>query len=96
MKRSSCFLAITVAIGTFAFSPLASGSSRESQRLVAGLITKNQAQHLALKKHPGARIKKCELTGDGAHSIFTIELVKAGERDVTTVKVDGRSGKIVP
>lgn len=95
MKRSLSVLSVVV-ICTIAVSSLSAASSRENQRLHERKITKNEAQHLILKKYPGATIKKCELTDEKGQSMWTLQVVKPGGRDATDVKVDGRSGKILP
>lgn len=77
-------------------SVIAQMPAGEFDRLNSGKITKNQAQHFALKKFPGANIKKCELRQGKQHSVWTVELVKPGEKTVTKLEVDGQSGKILP
>lgn len=95
MNRSSC-LALSVAVA-FAFGvSSATADSRENQRLQQGKITKNEAQHLVLKKFPGAKVRKCELKGEQGHSIWMLEVMKSGESKPMQVQVDGRTGKISP
>jgi len=97
MKRSLLVVSsLALACCTFALSPASAASSRENQRLHEGKITKNQAQHLVLKKYPRASIRKCELTRGKAHSIWVLHVVPAGAHDLIEVKIDGRSGKILP
>lgn len=96
MKRSLPVVCSIVVACSVAVSSVRATSSRENQRLHERKITKNEAQHLVLKKYPGATIKKCELTGEKGQSVWTLQVVKAGGRDATDVKVDGRSGKILP
>jgi uncharacterized membrane protein YkoI len=92
MKRLF-FLVIAVAL---AASSLTAASSRENERLREGKITKNEAEHLVLAKFPGATIKKCVLTPAKGHSVWVLDVVKAGAHDITKVQVDGLSGKILP
>ncbi len=97
MKRSILVVScLTIACGTFALSPPSAAGSRENQRLREGKITKNQAQHLVLKKYPRATIKKCELTPGKDHSTWVLHVMPAGAHDLIEVKIDGRSGKILP
>jgi uncharacterized membrane protein YkoI len=96
MKRLLSVLCSVVVICTFAVSSLSAASSRENQRLHERKITKNEAQHLVLKKYPGAIVKKCELMDEKGQSVWMLQVVKPGARDATDVKVDGRSGKILP
>lgn len=95
MKRSSIFLLSIVTVATFATSSASSAATRETRRLDAGKITKNEAQHLVLKHNPGARIQNCRLTGAKGHSVWVVDFMAAGSNKATTVRVDGRSGKIM-
>lgn len=92
MKR---FLLVVVTC-TLAVSSLSAATARENKRLQQGKITKNEAEHLVLKQFPGATIKRCVLTPGARHSVWAVELVKSGAREVTKLQVDGRSGKILP
>ena len=78
----------------FATTGAVSAGSRENQRLQEGKITKNEAQHLVLKQFPGATIKNCELKTTEGHSVWVVSLIKAGDKTVAKVQVDGLTGKI--
>ncbi len=84
-----------LAVCAFAISPV-QASTRENRRLREGKITKIEAQHLVLREFPGAAIRKCELVPRGDHSMWVVTLVKPGGGDPISVRVDGRSGKILP
>lgn len=96
MKRSFSFGCVVALFCSFAVASVNAEGARENKRLQQGKITKNEAQHLVLKKFPGATINKCELkTGkDGAN--WSVDLIKAGSKEVTHLQVDGRSGQITP
>ncbi len=97
MKRSISFVLAGIAICGMSVSSAHGGdSARENKRLQEGKITKNQAQHFVLAKYPGARIRKGELKEGKDHSVWVIDLVKAGARDPIQVQVDGQTGKILP
>lgn len=96
MKRAPNFIFAIIIACTFAAGSVSAASSRENKRLQEGKITKNEAEHLVLRKFPGATIKKCELTRRTDHSIWVLEVIKAGAKDATRLEVDGRSGKILP
>ena len=81
-------------ISIFAATCVVSAETRENQRLQEGKITKNEAEHLVLNQFPGATIKKCELTKGKDHSVWVLDVMKAGAHDVTKVQVDGLTGKI--
>lgn len=96
MNRKSPLLLVATTVLLLGSALTDSGATTvENQRLRAGKITKNEAQHLVLQKFPGSKIKRCELTGPKGHSVIVVELVKAGAKEVTKVQVDGRSGKIL-
>ncbi len=61
MKHLSRLVLALVLFASITLSALAQMSEREFERIDQGKITKNQAQHFALKKFPRATIKKCEL-----------------------------------
>ncbi len=69
MKRLLPVVCSIVVACTVAVSWVSAASSRENQRLHERKITKNEAQHLVLKKYPGATVQKCELTGEKGHSV---------------------------
>lgn len=97
MQRSFSLLLTLLGTCLVSVSPLqAAGSARENQRLQEGKITKNEAEHLVLKEFPAAKINSCRLTGAKNHSIWVLDIVKAGAHEHTKLQVDGRTGKILP
>ncbi|MDQ6862083.1 MAG: hypothetical protein M3032_13140 [Verrucomicrobiota bacterium] len=95
IKLSLCRIGLLVFSCTIAVSDLhAAGSARENERLQSGKITRNEAQHIVLKKYPGAEIKKCELKHGKEHSYFAVELRQSGSKSDTKLQVDGRTGQI--
>ncbi len=95
MKHSSLLLLTLVTAATFTGSSITSAATREDRRLSAGKITKNEAQHLVLKHFPGARIQHCRLQRESGHAFWVVDLVQSGSNKATTVRVDGRSGKMM-
>ena len=83
-------------ICTLASASISHAGPREDQRIQQGKITKNEAQHLVLKKYPGATIRKCVLQKSGEHSVWMVELITPGGKNITRVQVDGMSGQITP
>jgi uncharacterized membrane protein YkoI len=97
MNRSAHLLSALLAASALVVAPLnAAGTPRENARLQSGKITKNEAQHLVLKKFPGATMKKCVLAGGKDHGVWMLDIVQAGAKEVTKVQVDGRTGQITP
>lgn len=47
-----------------------------------------------LKQFPDATIKSCDLKTINGHSVRVISLLKAGDKTVAKVQVDGLTGKI--
>ena len=81
-------------VSMFAAVGVLSAETRENQRLQEGKITKNEAQHLVLKQFPDATIKNCELKTIKGHSVWVVSFIKAGDKTVAKVQVDGLTGKI--
>ena len=65
---------------------------REKDR--AAKITKNEAEHIALKDHQGARVTAAKLETIDGKKVWSIEIAQ-GERR-SKVAVDAMSGRIVP
>jgi hypothetical protein len=87
--------AVVVAL-LISFAPTASLKAQgrgETEKLLHGKMTKNEAQHLVLKKYPGATIKQCELKKSGERSLWEVQFTNAGESDVQIARVDDRTGK---
>lgn len=91
-----CVCAVTIASSLSVGSVNAAGIARENKRLQEGKITKNEAEHLVLQKFQGAKIVSCRLTRGKDHSVWVVDLTKAGTQEHAKVQVDGRSGKISP
>ena len=96
MKRGLLSLLLSLLlVSVLCASGFGKTQSRESKRLDEGKITKNEAQHLVLKKFPGAKIRKCELKPAGKHGVWMVELVKSGDAGPPMkLTVDGRTGRI--
>ncbi|MDQ6764671.1 MAG: PepSY domain-containing protein [Verrucomicrobiota bacterium] len=95
MKRTFQVLAAVLALAAISTISLEAATARENKRLREGKITKNEAEHLVLKQFPGAKITSCELTRGEDHSVWVLNVIKAGGHDATKVQVDGRTGKIL-
>lgn len=57
-------------------------------------ITKNEAEHIALKQHPGARVTAAKLETVQKVKIWSIEIAQGEQRQM--VLVDAMSGRIIP
>lgn len=57
-------------------------------------ITKNEAEHIALQHHEGARVTAAKLETSDRHNIWRIELAQNERR--TIVSVDAMTGRIIP
>jgi uncharacterized membrane protein YkoI len=57
-------------------------------------ITKNEAEHIALRGHQGARVAAARLETTGNDKVWVIEI--AGGEKPMTVKVNAATGRIVP
>jgi uncharacterized membrane protein YkoI len=57
-------------------------------------ITKNEAEHIALKQHPGGRVAAAKLETVQKAKVWSIEIAEGEQRQM--VLVDAMSGRIVP
>ncbi len=74
------------------FSPLRA-SPHNPQRKAK--ITKNEAEHLALKKFPEARVTAAKLETAQGQLVWSLQLVEQGKGAAHKVAVDATSGRIV-
>lgn len=95
MTSARLFLSLLLLGGMFNASALAQMSNRESKRIEQGKITKNEAQHLVMRRYPGAQIKNCELRQGKKHSVWLLDVVLPANGGARKVEVDGRTGKIL-
>lgn len=58
-------------------------------------ITKNEAQHIALKDYPGARVTAAKLEKVRGILVWSIEIAPANAKPVL-VAVDAKTGRVVP
>jgi len=59
-------------------------------------ITRDEAQHIALKQVPDGSVKSAKLKQDSGRRIWAVLIGKAGSNARTEVHVDALSGRIVP
>jgi uncharacterized membrane protein YkoI len=57
-------------------------------------ITKNEAEHIALKQHPGGRVAAAKLETVEKVKVWSIEIAQGEQRQM--VLVDAINGRIVP
>ena len=60
----------------------------------AAKITKNEAEHIALKFHKDARVTSAKLGENEGRKIWAIEIAQGEHRSI--VQVDATSGRVVP
>ena len=58
-------------------------------------ITKNEAEHIALKDYPGARVTAARLEKRAGGLVWLIEIASPKSQPAVTVMVDAMSGRIV-
>ncbi len=59
-------------------------------------ITKNEAEHIALRQYPGARVTAAKLETIEGALVWSIEISQPKLKESTMVAVNARSGRIVP
>lgn len=57
-------------------------------------ITKNEAEHIALKNQKGARVTAAKLETVAGRKVWSIEIAQG--KDLTMVAVDALTGRILP
>lgn len=72
---------------------LLQASARDSKS--GAKITKNEAEHIALKDHHGARVTAAKLETVDGKLVWSIEVAGRTTRQVTHVAVDAMSGRIL-
>jgi uncharacterized membrane protein YkoI len=58
-------------------------------------ITKNEAEHIALKNHRGARVTAAKLDKLGGRPVWVIELSGPKADRTSQVSVDAMSGRVI-
>ncbi len=58
-------------------------------------ITRNEAQHIALKHYPGARVTATKLETVQGVLVWSVEIAPANAKSVL-VAVDAKTGRVVP
>lgn len=58
-------------------------------------ITKNEAEHIALKRYPGARVTGAKLEKVAGGLVWLIEVAPPKPRPNVAVTIDAMSGRIV-
>lgn len=58
-------------------------------------ITKNEAEHIALKHHEGARVTAAKLEKVEGKLVWSIEITRPQVKKFTQVTVDAMSGRIL-
>jgi uncharacterized membrane protein YkoI len=58
-------------------------------------ITKNQAEHIALKPFPGARVTAAKLATVEGKLVWSVEIAKADSPEIRKVRVDAMSGRVI-
>ncbi len=76
---------------------IGAGCSTDSPEALAkqATLTKEQAQTTALTKAPGGTIKEGELEKENGRLVWSFDIAVPGDKNITEVQVDARSGEIV-
>ena len=57
-------------------------------------ITRNEAEHIALKQSPGARVTSAKLEKMHGKLVWTVEISKGQANAATRIEVDAMTGRI--
>jgi uncharacterized membrane protein YkoI len=58
-------------------------------------ITKNEAEHIALKQHPNARVTSAKLEEVGGKPVWLIQISGPSNGEQSEVSVDANSGRVL-
>ncbi len=59
-------------------------------------ITKNEAEHIALKRFPGARVTSAKLETVQGKLVWSLQILDEGAKSARAVAVDAMTGRIAP
>jgi len=79
-------LSLLLCFSFLSASPLDNGGAK---------ITKNEAEHIALKNYPGARVTAARLEKGAGGLVWLIEIAPPKSKPAVAVTVDAMSGRIV-
>lgn len=73
------------------------GCQSDSSKAIAAeaTVTRDQAQTVALTKVPGGTVKEAELEKENGRLVWSFDIAVSGQKDITEVQVDARSGEVV-
>jgi uncharacterized membrane protein YkoI len=86
------FLTFTALSLALSLSPLAAAPPAAKD---GAKITKNEAQHIALKSRKDARVTAANLEKVDGKLVWSIEIAGGGGKRMTHVTIDAMSGRIV-
>jgi uncharacterized membrane protein YkoI len=91
MKKLIGAILSLAAVSAFVVSPALAAEPASAPQ---GKITKNEAQHLVLKKYPGARVVSCESKTANGNAVWVVTFAETGSNANRSVTVDEQTGKI--
>ena len=86
------FLSLTALSFVLALSPLTAAAASAQE---AAKITRNEAQHIALRNHRGARVMAAKMETVDGKPVWAIEVTDPKGKWITHVNVDAMSGRIL-
>ena len=94
-KFAYAILAIVVGSVLVTSSALAAAEKSDAAPAAAGKkITQNEAQHLVLKKYPGARVVSSEEKTMNGNAVWVVTFMQTGANTAQKVSVDESTGKL--
>ena len=58
-------------------------------------ITKAEAEQVALAKVSHGTVKSAEIEKEKGHLVWSFDIARPGERDITEILIDAKTGKII-
>lgn len=94
MKTFSKITALTL-LATAAAVTWSVAAPTEAELMKQAKLTKIEAEHIALGKVPNGQVKSAEIENEKGHLVWSFDIVTPGNKDITEILVDAKSGQII-
>lgn len=100
MKKFA-YIILSVVVGSVVASSSAiaqakkdAGTSKATDTAATGKITKNEAQHLVLKRYPGANIISCDESTVNGKAVWIVKYTAVDGNLANKIQVDAQTGQL--
>jgi hypothetical protein len=93
--RKSYYLFSACALAALVLPSSGFAAPNEKELLKQAKITRAQAEKIALQKVPRGKIQSAEIENERHALVWSFDIEKPGDKDITEVLVNAKSGKII-